>query len=218
MSALSYADAMNAWIQAGGNPQAAQMAAAIAVASSGLNPDASATASDGSGIISRGLWQIPSTFNALSTNDPVANARAAIQVSSNGTDWHSWKAAWSDNAGGSNGGQYLGSGANAVAALQQNGGSYNLVGGSPVSITPQSDSVDQEQADPSGAQTTTATAPTASKGSASTSTISSEGSGSKGGSRTFILLLFFVVALVIYVYMRSKSGHKPGPTPPPPTP
>ena len=56
---MTYADVENTWIQAGGNPQAASMAAAVADASSGFNPGASRTNPDGT--VSIGLWLIPQT-------------------------------------------------------------------------------------------------------------------------------------------------------------
>lgn len=123
----SFDDAMELWVKAGGSPQAAAMAAAVADASSGLNPNSSFT--DTEGIVHNGLWSIPATQGALATTDPMANARAAIQLSDNGTDWSKWCSSWSDNDCGRSGGTYLGDGSNALASLAQRGGTYNVIGG-----------------------------------------------------------------------------------------
>src|SRR5215472_8165981 len=92
----------NYWIQAGGNPQAAAMAAAIADASSGLNPTVTRTNADGT--TSVGLWLILKNGMPPGTTDPLSNARAAVQQSNNGTDWSQWCVAWSDNQCGCDGG------------------------------------------------------------------------------------------------------------------
>jgi hypothetical protein len=76
------------WVQAGGNPAYALMASAIAMAESGGN--AGATDNDSNGTVDRGLWQINSTHGAQSTYDPLANARAAVAISDNGTNWTPW--------------------------------------------------------------------------------------------------------------------------------
>lgn len=76
------------WIQAGGNPSYALIASAIAMAESGGN--SGATDNDSNGTVDRGLWQINSVHGSLSTYNPVANARAAIQISNNGTNWTPW--------------------------------------------------------------------------------------------------------------------------------
>jgi hypothetical protein len=124
--ALTMAQVENYWIQAGGNPQAASMAAAIADASSGLNPNATFTNPDGS--VGVGLWLIDKNGMPPGSTDPLANARAAVQLSKNGTDWQNWCVAWSDNACGQNSGTYLGDGSNALGAM---GGSYNVAGATP---------------------------------------------------------------------------------------
>lgn len=125
--AMTIDQAENFWIQAGGNPQAAQMAAAVADASSGLNPATTRTNPDGT--ISVGLWLIPQNGSPPGSTDPLANARAAVQLSNNGTDWSQWCVTWSDNNCGLDGGTYLGEGNNAVGALGSN--SYNVVGAAP---------------------------------------------------------------------------------------
>lgn len=93
MTTYSFAQLKDLWMQAGGNPQAAEMAAAIAMAESGGKSDATNTNPDGS--IDRGLWQINSVHGSLSTLDPMANAKAAVQISQNGSTWRPWCTAWS---------------------------------------------------------------------------------------------------------------------------
>lgn len=127
MPGYTFAQAEDLWVQAGGPPQIAAFAAAIADASSGLNPDASTT--DNSGITYKGLWQIPSTLGNQSSTDPMTNARAAVSLSNGGTDFQKWKVAWSDNNGGQDGGTYLGDGSNAVASLAQVGGNVSNISG-----------------------------------------------------------------------------------------
>ena len=84
----SYAQLKALWIDNGGNPAVADIAAAIAMAESGGVANASNTNSNGS--IDRGYWQINSVHGSLSTFDPVANVKAAIQISNNGKDWNPW--------------------------------------------------------------------------------------------------------------------------------
>jgi len=138
----------NVWIQAGGNPQAAAMAAAVADASSGLNPNATYTNPDGS--VGVGLWLIDKSGMPPGSTDPVANARAAIQQSNNGTDWQQWCVAWSDNACGKNNGTYLGEGSNALGSL---GGQFNIPGATPTGAGTSATSIS------SGTSTPTQTAP-----------------------------------------------------------
>jgi hypothetical protein len=70
------------WIKAGGDPAKALVAACIAnVVSKGF-PDISG---DTGGV---GLWQIRN--GGTSMTDPVANAKVAISVSKNGTNWSPW--------------------------------------------------------------------------------------------------------------------------------
>lgn len=86
--AYTYAQLEGLWINAGGNPVFAPIAAAVAMAESGGNPDAF-NASDPAGG-SRGLWQINGVHGAQSTFDPMGNARAAVQISNNGSNWQPW--------------------------------------------------------------------------------------------------------------------------------
>ena len=45
---------------------------------------------DGNGTVDRGYWQVNSIHGALSTYDPAGNARAAVQLSGDGTNWSPW--------------------------------------------------------------------------------------------------------------------------------
>lgn len=125
---LTYDEVENYWIQAGGNPQAAAMAAAVADASSGLNPSAQRTNPDGT--VSVGLWLIPQNGTPPGSTDPLANARAAIQLSNGGTDWSQWCVTWSDNNCGLDQGTYLGDGSNALGSLAGQG-TYGVIGSAP---------------------------------------------------------------------------------------
>jgi LysM repeat protein len=72
------------WQQAGGSQAEAFTAAEIAMAESGGNQYATGTAGE------RGYWQINPDHGSLSTYDPVGNAKAAIIISSDGTNWTAW--------------------------------------------------------------------------------------------------------------------------------
>ena len=76
------------WESAGGSPGAAFTAAEIAQAESSGRQYA--TNQNGNGTVDRGYWQINSIWGGLSTFDPAGNARAAVQISHNGTDWSPW--------------------------------------------------------------------------------------------------------------------------------
>jgi hypothetical protein len=76
------------WQQAGGRRSAAAIAAAVAMAESSGRPGVSHRNSDGS--IDRGLWQINSVHGSLSTFDRLGNARAAVRISGNGSNWSPW--------------------------------------------------------------------------------------------------------------------------------
>jgi hypothetical protein len=76
------------WTSAGGSSAAALVAAEIARAESGGRQYA--TDPDSNGTTDRGYWQINSVHGALSTYDPAGNARAAVQLSSDGADWAPW--------------------------------------------------------------------------------------------------------------------------------
>lgn len=84
----TFAQLEGLWIQNGGGRAAAPVAAAIALAESGGNPNATNYNSNGS--IDRGLWQVNSTHGTQSTYDINGNTRAAISISSNGSNWSPW--------------------------------------------------------------------------------------------------------------------------------
>lgn len=98
--ALSYSDIMGIWIKAGGSAAAAPVAAAVAMAESGGNPNAhNAKPPDDS----YGLWQINMIGSmgparraqfGISSNsalfDPLTNARAAVKISNGGASWSPW--------------------------------------------------------------------------------------------------------------------------------
>lgn len=89
MAQYSYAQLKQLWIQNGGNPLVADIAAAVAMAESGGRSDA-INSSNSDGSTDRGLWQINSVHGKLSTTDPIANVKAAIQISNNGKNWTPW--------------------------------------------------------------------------------------------------------------------------------
>ena len=76
------------WIQYGGSAATAPLAAAIAMAESGGKPTAINHNTNGS--VDRGLFQINSVHGAQSSTDLATNIKAAIAISSNGTNWNPW--------------------------------------------------------------------------------------------------------------------------------
>lgn len=104
---------MDIWGQAGGVSSSANIAAAVALAESSGNPNASNNNTNGT--IDRGLWQINSIHGALSTFDPLGNARAAVSISGNGSSWMPWVAYTNGNYA-----QYLQQGG--IAQMLQRGG------------------------------------------------------------------------------------------------
>jgi LysM repeat protein len=73
------------WEAAGGSHAEAFMAAEIAVAESGGNEYALSPTND------YGYWQINGSHGpAEATFNPIGNARAAIAISGNGSDWNPW--------------------------------------------------------------------------------------------------------------------------------
>ena len=72
------------WASAGGSPAAAVTAASVAMAESGGNQFATGTVGE------RGYWQINPVNGALSTYDAYGNARAAVIMSADGTNWSAW--------------------------------------------------------------------------------------------------------------------------------
>ena len=178
--AMSFDAVENAWLQAGGSPQAAAMAAAVADAESGLNPNATRTNPDGT--TSVGLWLIPQNGTPPGSTDPLANARAALQLSQNGTDWSQWCSAWSDNNCGENGGTYLGSGSNALMSLGQQAepGQFSTIGAVPAG-------------NGTGASAATSTTPATATGS----------------NKTLILVAAVVLIVVLVVMARRRKRGQP---------
>ena len=73
------------WTAAGGRKAAAFMAAEIAMAESGGRQYAHSPTND------YGYWQINGGHGpAMATYNPIGNAKAAIAISSNGTNWRPW--------------------------------------------------------------------------------------------------------------------------------
>jgi LysM repeat protein len=72
------------WEQAGGSDGQAVMAASIAMAESGGQQYATGAAGE------RGYWQINPDHGSLSTYDPLGNAKAAVIISDDGTNWTPW--------------------------------------------------------------------------------------------------------------------------------
>ena len=72
------------WDAAGGNPSHAFMAAEIAMAESGGNQYALSPTDD------FGYWQINASNGSLATYNAVDNARSAIILSDDGTNWSPW--------------------------------------------------------------------------------------------------------------------------------
>jgi hypothetical protein len=86
--AYSYAQLKALWIANGGSKTAADIAAAVALAESGGDPNATNHNTDGS--TDRGLWQINSVHGAQSTYDITGNVKAAVSISGNGSNWSPW--------------------------------------------------------------------------------------------------------------------------------
>lgn len=85
----TFSELKQLWTAAGGNPGKATIAAAIAMAESSGDPEA--TDDDSNGTVDKGLWQINSVHGGtLSTYNVMGNARAAVQISDNGTNWKPW--------------------------------------------------------------------------------------------------------------------------------
>jgi Lysozyme like domain len=76
------------WEQAGGPASAAFLAAEVARAESGGRPGAANY--NANGTVDRGLWQINSIWGAESTYNALANAKAAVSISRDGTNWSPW--------------------------------------------------------------------------------------------------------------------------------
>jgi LysM repeat protein len=73
------------WEDAGGSSGEAVTAASVAMAESGGNQYALSPTDD------VGYWQINApSWGALATYDPLGNAKAAVQISADGTNWSPW--------------------------------------------------------------------------------------------------------------------------------
>ncbi|MGH3257645.1 MAG: LysM peptidoglycan-binding domain-containing protein [Streptosporangiaceae bacterium] len=81
---LSCSELEDLWEAAGGSQGEAFTAAEIAMAESGGNQYATGTVGE------RGYWQINPDHGSLSTYDPMGNAKAAVVISADGTDWIPW--------------------------------------------------------------------------------------------------------------------------------
>jgi LysM repeat protein len=79
------------WRAAGGAPWAEVTAASIAMAESGGQQYATGSAGE------RGYWQINPINGSLSTYNAYGNARSAVIMSRDGTDWYPWTT-WVDGA------------------------------------------------------------------------------------------------------------------------
>lgn len=106
MAVHSFAELKQLWITNGGNPTYAPMAAAVALAESGGN-DQAVSKVNSNGTQDYGIWQISLKGGNGGMLDPNANAKRAIQMSGNGTNWKPWCTAYGDGACGEKGGKYL---------------------------------------------------------------------------------------------------------------
>jgi LysM repeat protein len=81
---LSCAGLEELWEEADGSSAEAVMAASIAMAESSGQQYATG------GVGERGYWQINPNHGSLSTYDPLGNAKAAVILSDDGTNWTPW--------------------------------------------------------------------------------------------------------------------------------
>lgn len=99
--------------QAGFQGDSAMIIAAIAMAESGGNPQATNSTGNSAGI-DRGILQINSYYHSDVPDscafDVLCSFKQAYKISKSGTDFSQWCTAWSDGACGSKGGKYLGAG------------------------------------------------------------------------------------------------------------
>ena len=90
----TYAQLEGLWINAGGSPATAPIAAAIAEAESGGNPTVTSANPDGGTNV--GPWQLDtlgvgSGFSVAQLQDPATNAAIAVKGSANGSNWSDWE-------------------------------------------------------------------------------------------------------------------------------
>src|ERR1700722_6541361 len=106
--ALTFSQREQLWIQGGGNPAFAAIAAAISTAENGAgtlgpNPDTGCeeTGNCAGGCYAVGLWQIECSnvanliqqgviSSVADLSDPIKNAAAAVFISGNGKNWNPW--------------------------------------------------------------------------------------------------------------------------------
>jgi LysM repeat protein len=72
------------WLAAGGRQSSAFIAAEIAMAESGGNQFAHSPTND------FGYWQINGVHGSMATYNPMGNARAAVSISGDGSNWNPW--------------------------------------------------------------------------------------------------------------------------------
>lgn len=102
------------WIQAGGDPQYAPIMAQVALSESGGNPNsnrsgATSYVQNGKTYYPQGIWQISTIHNLPNMFDPMANAKAAVNLFNAGMARGDPFGPWEASRGGPNGwGQYLG--------------------------------------------------------------------------------------------------------------
>lgn len=91
-----------AWQDAGGNPDHVVVAIAVALAESGGDVNA-VSGANWNGTRDYGLWQINSVHfgefgitDPMQALDPNTNARMAIAISGNGSNWGPWCTAWAN--------------------------------------------------------------------------------------------------------------------------
>lgn len=86
--AYSFSQLETLWRQAGGSAATAPTAAAVALAESRGIPTAANPSS------ATGLWQVETSahpqYTSQQLSNPLENAKAAVAISSNGTDWSPW--------------------------------------------------------------------------------------------------------------------------------
>lgn len=87
---LSMAEVEALWVQYGGDPSQAHVAAAVATAESGRRP-AAVNASNSNGSVDRGLFQMNSIHGGCSTFDLAENVRCAVELQRSG-GWRHWVA------------------------------------------------------------------------------------------------------------------------------
>ncbi|HEV2244906.1 MAG TPA: hypothetical protein VGR98_27980 [Streptosporangiaceae bacterium] len=90
----SHAQLMQLWQSVGGSAAAANNAACHAIQESSGRPGVTSPNPDGGTNV--GLWQLDTPggkgagYSIAQLQNPVVNARVAVQGSSNGTDWSAW--------------------------------------------------------------------------------------------------------------------------------